>query len=117
MSFLSVLLTFLCRHPGKAYHVLPTSLLSALITFCLTSPSPAAVTLSIKSLSIFLTALPVIIGENALMGIFAVYGRVVCWEKQDLEDLDESDGECCREEPNVLDINLKSYHRRGQTSG
>lgn len=101
--FLSLLLTFLCRHPGKAYHVLSTPLLSALITFCLTSPSPAAVTLGIKSLSIFLTALPVIIGENALMGIFAVYGRVVCWEKQDLEDVDEAEGELSRDQGHERD--------------
>lgn len=88
IPFLSLLLTFLCRHPGKAYHVLSTSLLSHLITFCLTSPSPAAVTLGMKCLAIFLTALPVIIGEDVLMGIFAVYGRVVCWETLDLEGLD-----------------------------
>lgn len=36
---------------------------------------------------IFLAALPVIIGEDLLLGVFAVYGRAVSWEtREDLED-------------------------------
>lgn len=86
VAFLSLLLHFLCRHSGKAYHVLQTPLLSNLINFCLTSPSPAAVTLGIKSLTMFLVALPVIIGDH-LFGIMAVFGRAVSWEMPgELED-------------------------------
>ena len=48
---------------------------------CLLSPSPAMVTISIKCLAIFLVTLPVIIGEANLFSTFAVYGRVVTWER------------------------------------
>ncbi|KAL8280531.1 hypothetical protein RQP46_007179 [Phenoliferia psychrophenolica] len=81
LSFLSLLLAFLTRHPAKSYHGLKTNLLAEINKLCLLSPSPAMVTISIKCLAIFLVTLPVIIGELNLYGTFAVYGRVVTWER------------------------------------
>lgn len=80
LPFLSLLLAFLSRHSAKAYHALKTPLLKAITTLCLLSPSPASVTVAIKCIAIFLVTLPVIIGDH-LVGIMAVYGRVVNWQK------------------------------------
>ncbi|KAK4049720.1 hypothetical protein OIV83_003995 [Microbotryomycetes sp. JL201] len=85
MPFLSLLLNVLARHSGKAYHVLQTPLLSNLINFCLTTPSPASIALGIKCLQIFLVALPVIIGDH-LFGIMAVYARAVSWDMPGVEE-------------------------------
>lgn len=74
-----MLLAYLSRHSGKAYHALRTPLLNRLNTLCLESTSPADISLAIKCLAIFLVSLPVIIGEP-LIGVMAVYGRMVCWE-------------------------------------
>lgn len=105
LPFLSMLLAFLSRHSAKAYHALKTPLLSNVINFCLTSPSPAAVTLGVKSLVIFLVSLPVIIGEH-LVGIMAVYGRVVSWERVgELGDVG-SEGES---RPDVSEINANAF--------
>ena len=78
---LALLLAFLTRHPAKSYHALKTNLLPELNKLCLVTPSPAMVTISIKCLAIFLVTLPVILGEPTLVGTFAVYGRVVTWER------------------------------------
>ena len=80
LSYLSLLVAFLSRHSGKAYHALKTPLLSRLNVLCLTADSSAEISLAIKSLAIFLVTLPVIIGPP-LIGVMAVYGRVVCWER------------------------------------
>ncbi|KAM0787086.1 hypothetical protein ACM66B_006344 [Microbotryomycetes sp. NB124-2] len=85
MPFLSLLLNVLARHSGKAYHVLPTPLLSNLVNFCLTTPSPACIALGMKCLQIFLVSLPVIIGEH-LFGIMAVYARAVSWDMPGVEE-------------------------------
>ncbi|KAK4056098.1 hypothetical protein OIO90_002829 [Microbotryomycetes sp. JL221] len=85
MPFLSLLLNVLARHSGKAYHVLQTPLLTTLINFCLTTPSPASIALGMKCLQIFLVSLPVIIGDH-LFGIMAVYGRAISWESPDVDE-------------------------------
>lgn len=75
----SLLLAFLARNSAKSYHALATPLVGNLVTVALTVSCHAIVTLSIKTLVIFVVALPVIIGEQ-LFGIMAVYGRAVSWE-------------------------------------
>lgn len=82
LSFISLLLFFLSRHSAKAYHALKTPLLPEVVQFCLTSKSPAAVSIAVKCLTIFLVTLPVIIGEY-LWGIMAVYATVVSWDRID----------------------------------
>ncbi|GAA5831566.1 hypothetical protein JCM11251_000750 [Rhodosporidiobolus azoricus] len=77
---LSLLLAYLSRHSTRSYHALSTPLITNLITVALTSPSAATVTLAIKCLAIFVVTLPVIIGEEKIVGTMAAYGRVVSWE-------------------------------------
>ncbi|KAK4698655.1 hypothetical protein P7C70_g7620, partial [Phenoliferia sp. Uapishka_3] len=81
LPILSLLLLYLTRYPSKSVYALRTPLLNSLNQLCLSSPSPAMVTISIKCLAVFLVTLPVIIGVEVLMGVFAVYGKVVTWER------------------------------------
>ncbi|GAA5852088.1 hypothetical protein JCM8547_000154 [Rhodosporidiobolus lusitaniae] len=89
---LSLLLSFLSRHSTKTYHALSTPLLSNLITTALTSPCAAVVTLAVKCLVIVVVTLPIIVGEEALLGIFAVYGRVAGWEEAEMAELARGGG-------------------------
>lgn len=86
LPFLSLLLAFLSRHSAKAYHALQTPLLQQLIANCENSKGVVQVGLGIKCLSIFLVTLPVIIGSKVIFGVMRVFGRVVCWEEQDLNE-------------------------------
>ncbi|SCZ96390.1 BZ3500_MvSof-1268-A1-R1_Chr8-2g10163 [Microbotryum saponariae] len=92
---LSLLVAFLSRHPDKAKGIHETPLLGALITLCLTSRDSASVILGVKCLVISLVQLTVLIGDH-LPGLFAIYARLVCWERPDdlLEDapLEDTDG-------------------------
>ncbi|GAA5916468.1 hypothetical protein JCM6882_006467 [Rhodosporidiobolus microsporus] len=90
---LSLTLSYLSRHSTKSYHALSTPLLTNLTTVSLTSACAAIVTLAIKCLAIFVVTLPVIIGEERVVGVFAAYGRVVAWEVHTTGGLGEDAGE------------------------
>ncbi|SCV67181.1 BQ2448_5827 [Microbotryum intermedium] len=89
---LSLLVAFLSRHPDKAKGIHETPLLGALVTLCLTSRDSASVILGVKCLVISLVQLTVLIGDH-LPNLFAIYARLVCWERPDdlLEDSPSED--------------------------
>lgn len=78
---LSLLLSFLTSHSTKSFHALSTPLLSSILVVALSSPCAAVVGLAAKCLAIFVVTLPVIIGEQNVAGIMAVFGRIVSWEE------------------------------------
>ncbi|GAA5996948.1 hypothetical protein JCM11641_000615, partial [Rhodosporidiobolus odoratus] len=87
----SLCLSYLSRHSTRAYHALSTPLVTNLITTALAAPCAAVVSLAVKCLAIFVVTLPVILGEDKLLGVFSVFARVVCWDK-DVTTPDEDDG-------------------------
>ncbi|BGP20943.1 hypothetical protein JCM10213_008031 [Rhodosporidiobolus nylandii] len=89
---ISLLLHFLTRHSTKSSHALSTPLLPALLAVGLTTRLTAVLKLVVKCLVIVVVTLPVIVGEERVRDVFAVWGRVVSWD-EDEEGEGEEKGE------------------------
>lgn len=96
---LSLLCTFVRHQPPHLYEALKTDLMDHLLQCLMIDTSTTVVSLALTTLIMFLPHVPSSL-VHYLPRLFAVYARIMCWEKADPERLnDETSAESGEESP------------------